>query len=117
MALSIGRLGGASSTAYVAMQPQNYSLNNQSAVSAAYEESLMQVSGMGAGDAIDSTPPVQYPNAQLTENRIAQIRGAQQAEKGYHSIAAAFEGYTASYNANLQGTTYNTTGAGIDVFA
>lgn len=117
MALSIGRLGGASSTAYVAMQSQNYSLKNQSSVSDAYEESMQQVGGAGMGAAIGSAHPVQYPNAQLTENRISQIRGAQQAEKNYNAIASAFQGYTASYDANMQGTTYSTAGAGIDLFA
>ena len=113
MALSIGRLGGASLTSMVGVQPQNYSVKNQSAISEAYGESIQQLSGMGIGGA----QPVQYTNAQLVENRIGQIREAQKVDKAYNAIASAFEGYTPAYDGSLQGASYSAAGANVDLFA
>ena len=113
MALSVGRLGGMSLSAMVGLRPQNYSVKNQSAISEAYGESIQQLSGLGIGAA----QPVQYTNAQLVENRIGQIREAQEVDKAYNAIASAFEGYTPAYDGSLQGASYSAAGANVDLFA
>ncbi len=87
MALSVGSLGGLTTTSYMSVQPQSYALHNQSSVSTAYEESMQQ--GM-----IHSTHPVQYSSAQLTENHIAQLQASQKLEQAFQSVAAGLDGYT-----------------------
>lgn len=110
MALSIGRLGGMS------IQAQHYSLGNQSNVSSAYKESMQQASG-AFGASVTGAHPVQYPTAQLTDNRIAQIKGAQHMEQAYNAIASSFDASNTSYRADKTGANYSAAGANIDLFA
>ena len=114
MALSIGRLGAVSTTSVMAMQPQSYGIQNQSAVSTAYEESIQQ---LGSGASVDGVHPVQYPKSQLVANRVSQIEDSQRMEQAYNSIATAFEGNISSYDQSMMGMSYASVGANIDTFA
>lgn len=107
MALSIGRLGGMS------IQAQNYSISNQAMVSSAYQETVERANN---GNAVLGASPVQYPTAQLLDNRISQIRGAQEMEQAYNAIASAFDSANTSYSADLTGQSYSMVGANIDLF-
>lgn len=114
MTLSVGGMNGGS---MISMQAQNYTVGNQSSVSSAYEESVKQMQGVGAGSSVESTSPVRYPNAQLVENKMAQVKEAQQMGRAYNDIAATFEGNPSSYGADRKGNSYALLGANIDVYA
>lgn len=114
MALSVGRLGSTSASSILSMQAQSFSLNNQSAVSAVYEESIQQT-GMEAS--IGGVHPVQYPNAQLVANRVSQIQESQRMEQAYNDIAAGLSGEIAFYNETSLGGQYNSIGTKVDAFA
>lgn len=114
MALSVGRLGNASATSVLSMQAQNFSVRNQSAVSAVYEESIQQT-GMEAS--VGGVHPVQYPNAQLVANRVSQIQDSQRIEQAYNDIAAGLSGEIAFYNETSLGGQYDSLGTKVDAFA
>ncbi len=117
MALSIGSISGISSASMNGITPIHYPIENQAEVSDAYTDS-MQTNGVSSvGGSIDAVPPVQYPTAQLTENRIAQLDESIRMEGEYNSIADEFSGYNTSYNSSMQGMSYSTVGSNIDVYA
>jgi hypothetical protein len=113
MALSIGSLGGMRAASYVSTTPQYYSIDNQSQVSAVFQETLAQ----GVGSAVDSVNPVQYPTAQVNSNRISHMQAAQQVDQAYQAVASAFEGKTVGYQQNMMGVGYARTGSSFDAYA
>ncbi len=104
------------STSNLTVNPQWYSVQNQSQVSAAYTES-MQVGAVSGSAAVKGANPVQYPNAQVAEAQEAAQQASQQAEQGFNSIAMAYEGTYTSYTSAMSGASYSMVGSNIDVFA
>ncbi len=110
MALSVD-----SATSLV-VNPQYYSLNNQSQVSTAYEQS-MQVGGVSGAAAVKGAHPVQYPNANVYEAQATQRQEAVAMESAYNAIATSFDGATTAYSSSLAASSYASVGAGFDAYA
>ncbi len=110
MALSIGRMGAASTVSYTSIKPQNYSLSNNSEVSSAYEASRAnETSGIGAVD------PVQYPNATAQSKSSAMVASSKM-ESAFNDIASSYEGMTTAYDPEGNGLQYDILGSNVDVF-
>ena len=109
MEYSIGKVG----SGFSQVKPLSYGLSNQSATSVSFAESMQAVGGT---QDIGAVSPTRYPNARLV-SPIEKTEETVRVSKAFNDIAASFEGLTNGYNRVSQGTSYETTGASIDVYA
>ncbi len=98
----------------VETKPQNYAVENQSDVSDAFSQSL----AVNGASGIMGPPPVQYANAQVSENETAQAGvDSARANRYFNDIASAYQGMSTSYNANGAAEQYSMVGNSIDLMA
>jgi hypothetical protein len=95
----------------------NYSVKNQSEVSAAYAESVKQVDKTGAFSDIGSVTPVRYPNAtEITVDQTKRLSRTQSVSQDMNEIAFEFSGKTTGYGSDSQSRSYQAIGTSIDVY-
>ena len=95
-------------------KPQNYAVENESEVSDAFSQS-MAVNGAGG---ITAAPPVQYANAQVSENSTSgPSMDSARMNRFFNDIASGYQGMSTSYDANGQAGQYAMIGSNIDYSA
>ena len=97
----------------VQQRSMNYSLENESDVSASYAESMEQASPAK----VDAAPPVRYANA--TMNRVdgtERMAMNRQVNQAYNSVASRFGGQTTGYGQDRAAKAYATVGQSVDLF-
>ena len=95
---------------YAEVASMNYTVDNESEVSASYVESMEQVSNQY----VDAASPVQYPNASVSPTRV--VERSQEANAAYNAVAQRFD-QTTGYNQFSVGQGYETVGALFDQYA
>lgn len=91
-------------------QPLNYALSNNSEVSSAYAQSVLQPSEVAG--AVDPVSPVGYPNAQrISTKKMDPV----ETNAMFNEVAKSFGGGVTGYGSKGMGSTYNTVGQNIDV--
>ena len=106
---SIGRVG----SGFSQVKPLAYGLSNESATSVSFAESMQAVGGTSD---VGAVPPARYANARLV-SPVEKSDETVRVSKAFNDIATTFEGLTNGYNRVSQGTSYETIGASIDVYA
>lgn len=94
----------------------NYALQNTSAVSSAYTQSMKNIQRTGAFADIDAANPVVYPNAQVVDP-AKQVKASQETNKEFNSVASGFMGMTTGYGGAGTSTGYEMLGSNFDAFA
>jgi hypothetical protein len=111
--LSAGSMNRISPIANREIRPQNYAVENESEVSDAFTQAM----AMQGVNGITGPAPVQYPNAQVEENKVNAAEQSKQANAMFNKIASAYQGMNTSYNANGGPQSYGMVGNSIDLTA
>ncbi|MCR5476415.1 MAG: hypothetical protein K6E92_02175 [Lachnospiraceae bacterium] len=116
--MGVGRISpisGYGSVSYI--QPMQYRVDNTSAPSDAYAESVKRTGGR---DAVSASRPVQYANAQATGSMAAspkQSEEAQKTEAAFNRIASSYDQAVTGYGRGGQGSSYDVIGSQLNLFA
>lgn len=114
MGLSVASLNPVSSVLYTTPKTQTTAIENQSAVSDSYRESL----GMRTSpESITGAPPVQYAQSRQATPVASTLRANQMANQAYNDIAFRFNGNPTTYGSDSMGRAYETPGGTLDLFA
>lgn len=114
MGLSVASLTPVSSGAYVATRQQAYSIDNESAVSSAYRDSIKNTA---TPEGVLGPAPVQYATTRYNVSGVSSLEENQRMSKAYNDIASNFGGVSTSYNSNYEASSYDTVGGAFDAFA
>ncbi len=115
MGLSVERVGAVGSTPYVSTVQNSYAIDNRSAISDAFVESLGRSS---ATDDVQAAPPVQYANAKnIKISGTQKVEDSLKVNKAYNDLAEAFNGVSTSYGADSMATSYSPIGGSFDAYA
>lgn len=115
MGLSVSSLNPISSAAYVVNSQHARSIENESAISSAYRES---VGNTATNEGVLGPAPVQYTGRRNVLSGISRhITENRRVSKGLNNIAAEFSGVNTFYDRNFAANSYAVVGQGLDLMA
>lgn len=116
MSLAINAINAYSGMSTV--RPMNYSVQNQSEVSAAYTESTKEAKSVGTFPSIRNVDPVQYANANVVSvDPMEKLAKTQSVSKDLNAIASGFSGAITGYGSDSQSYGYQMVGSTLDLYA